>query len=139
MFTVRQIKEAYAKVKSGADYPGYVQELKGLGVTCYDYVVENGSNVFYGGNGLSLKVENQCDRLQVASRWSKEKLQGAISMHQKGQTDFKAFRSQAADAGVEKWTSDLEKMQVLYYGKAANLLLSEPIPAEDYKQERANQ
>ena len=27
MFTLDQIKEAHAKVKSGADFPGYVQEL----------------------------------------------------------------------------------------------------------------
>jgi uncharacterized protein YbcV (DUF1398 family) len=132
MFTAQQIKEAYAKVKSGADYPGYVQELKALGVTRYDYVVESGNNVFYGDSGFSLKVENQHDRLQVAGRSSKEKLQGAISMHQQGQTDFKTFCGQAADAGVEKWVSDLEKMQVLYYDRAGTLLLSEPIPAGNY-------
>lgn len=132
MFTARQIKEAYAKVKSGADYPGYVQELRALGVARYDYVVENGNNVFYGDNGFSLKVENQHDHLKVAGRSSKEKLQGAISMHQRGQTDFKAFCRQAADAGVEKWVSDLEQMQVLYYDKAGMLLLSEPIPTGNY-------
>lgn len=132
MFTARQIKEAYAKVKSGSDYPGYVQELKALGVTHYDYVVESDSNVFYGDKGFSLKVENQHDRVQVAGRSSKEKLQDAISVHQKGQTDFKAFRGQAADAGVEKWVSDLEKMQVHYYDKAGTLLLSEPIPGGNY-------
>lgn len=132
MFTAQQIKEAYAKVKSGTDYPRYVQELKMLGVTHYDFIVENGSNVFYGGNGAPLKVENQYGRLQVADRSSKEKLQGAISMHQKGQTDFKVFRRQAADAGVGKWTSDLEKMQVLYYDNSGMLLLSEPIPTGAY-------
>lgn len=132
MFTARQIKEAHAKVKSGADYPRYVQELKELGVVRYDFIVGNGGNVFHGGNGFSLKTENQCDGLQVADWSSTEKLQRAISIHQQGRTDFKTFCQQAADAGVEKWVSDLEKMQVLYYDKAGTLLLSEPIPAGNY-------
>ena len=32
MFTVSQIKEAHSKVKSGADFPKYIQEIKGFGV-----------------------------------------------------------------------------------------------------------
>lgn len=132
MFAAQQIKAAYAKVKSGADYPRYVQELRKLGVTRYDFVVENGVNVFYGNNGFSLEIENHYDCLRVDHRSSREKLQRAISTHQKGQTDFKAFRAQAADAGIEKWVSDLEKMQVLYYDKSGVLLLSEPIPAVNY-------
>lgn len=32
MFTVTQIKEAHSKVKSGADFPKYIQEIKGFGV-----------------------------------------------------------------------------------------------------------
>ena len=32
MFTVQQIKEAHSKVKSGADFPKYIQEIKGFGV-----------------------------------------------------------------------------------------------------------
>lgn len=30
MFTVEQIKAAHAKVKSGADFPGYITEIKSL-------------------------------------------------------------------------------------------------------------
>ena len=33
MFTIEQIKNAHAKVKSGADFPTYVQNLIKLGVT----------------------------------------------------------------------------------------------------------
>ena len=32
MFTVNQIKEAHSKVKSGADFPAYIQDIKKLGV-----------------------------------------------------------------------------------------------------------
>ena len=33
MFTVEQIKAAHSKVKSGADFPSYIKEIKSLGVT----------------------------------------------------------------------------------------------------------
>ena len=32
MFTLEQIKLAHSKVKSGADFPAYIKELKALGV-----------------------------------------------------------------------------------------------------------
>ena len=32
MFTVEQIKAAHSKVKSGADFPAYIQEIKALGL-----------------------------------------------------------------------------------------------------------
>lgn len=32
MFTIQQIKDAHSKVKSGADFPAYIQDIKKLGV-----------------------------------------------------------------------------------------------------------
>jgi hypothetical protein len=39
MFTKDMIVAAQARVKSGADYPRLVQELKEMGVQSYDHVV----------------------------------------------------------------------------------------------------
>ena len=39
MFTAEQIKAAHSKVKSGADFPGYIKEIKALGVTHYEAYV----------------------------------------------------------------------------------------------------
>lgn len=36
MFTAEQIKTAHRKVKSGADFPAYIKEIKVLGVTHYE-------------------------------------------------------------------------------------------------------
>ena len=36
MFTIAQIKEAHSRVKSGADFPTYIQDLIELGVKGYD-------------------------------------------------------------------------------------------------------
>ena len=33
MFTIQQIKDAHSKVKSGADFPKYMQDIIALGVT----------------------------------------------------------------------------------------------------------
>jgi hypothetical protein len=33
MVTIEQIKQAHNKVKSGADFPKYIQEIKKLGVS----------------------------------------------------------------------------------------------------------
>ena len=41
MFTVEQIKAAHSKVKSGADFPAYIQEIKALGVTHYEAYVSD--------------------------------------------------------------------------------------------------
>ena len=42
MFTVEQIKAAHSKVKSGADFPKYIRDIKLLGVTAYEtWVVDS--------------------------------------------------------------------------------------------------
>lgn len=52
MFTLEQIKEAHAKVRSGADFPTYVQDLIGLGVTCYQTYVSDGHTDYFGKKGF---------------------------------------------------------------------------------------
>lgn len=43
-----QIKTAHARVKSGADFPAYVQELKSMGMSWYDLYVSDGHAVYTG-------------------------------------------------------------------------------------------
>ena len=45
MFTVEQIKVAHSKVKSGADFPAYIQDIKKLGVTFYETFVTRQSDI----------------------------------------------------------------------------------------------
>ena len=130
MFTAEQIKEAHAKVKSGADYPRYVQNLKNLGVAHYDYMVENGQNVYYATDGTPVKtVPAQTSSRVVSSSSSPEELKRILLIHQQRQTDYPTFCQQAAEVGVERWTSDLEKMVCSYYDKKGTELYAEPIPS----------
>jgi len=129
MFTLQQIQEAHSKTKTGADYPRYVQELKQLGIVTYDFQVESGRNVFFGkdGNSVVNTPANIVHRI-VSGNASSEKFKHILEIHQKGQTDFQTFCMQAAEAGVEKWTSDLIKMECIYYDKNGNKMHGETIP-----------
>jgi Protein of unknown function (DUF1398) len=46
MITPDQIKEAHAEMKSGADFPVYVQDLINLGGTDYRIYVKDGNTVY---------------------------------------------------------------------------------------------
>ena len=59
MFTLDQIKTAHSKVKSGADYPNYVQDLIKLGVTGYDTYVSDGHAVYREENNYVIQSDSK--------------------------------------------------------------------------------
>lgn len=128
MFTIEQIHEAYGKVRSGEDFPQFAQDLKKIGVTHYDSFVADGITNYYGTHNHILRGEPKYTSLKVNHESSSEKLKGALFIHQQGQTDYLTFCNQAAEAGVEKWTTHLIEMTVTYYDKRDNKLLVETIP-----------
>lgn len=132
MFTADQIKAEHAKVKSGADFPRYVQTLKSLGINHYDYQVADGSCTFYGNDSHEAKWTSKYSSLRIAPVPSKEKLSHAITIHQQGQTDFTTFVHHAAEAGVAIWTTDLKQMHVIYKDRNGTTILAEPIPVGEY-------
>lgn len=57
MFTIQQIYEAHSKVKSGADFPKYMQDIMELGVTFFEtFVFDNHTN-YYGANDFQIASE----------------------------------------------------------------------------------
>ena len=66
MFTVEQIKTAHSKVKSGADFPAYIQDIKKLGVTYYETFVSDGHTDYYGANDYKTSSSAKYDTLQIA-------------------------------------------------------------------------
>ncbi len=36
MFTIEEIEFAHAKIKSGADFPNYIQDIKKIGVVAFE-------------------------------------------------------------------------------------------------------
>lgn len=130
MFTIEQVKAIHSKVKSGADFPAYVQELKTLGLTHYNILVKNGQGIYYGTNGFKIEGEPVYKDKPVADRADAGQLKHIITIHQQGQTDYPTFVNQAAEAGVEKWTTSMLRMEVIYYDKAGNEMLVETIPGD---------
>lgn len=128
MFTIHQLHEAFKKVKTGADFPQLVQNLKAIGVSHYDNFVTDGKTNYHGAENFVLTGEAKYPPMIVGETGSAEMLKHALSIHQQGQTDYPAFCRQAAEAGVEKWRTDMNEMTVTYFDKVGNKLVAEPIP-----------
>jgi uncharacterized protein YbcV (DUF1398 family) len=128
MFTIEQIKAAHSKVKSGADFPGYIQEMKSLGVRLYEHFVADGHIQYYGDSNFSIAAAAKWTPMEIAATGSAEKLQHSLTIHQQGQTGYPIFCQQSAAAGVEKWVVDTTKMTCIYYDRAGNQMLAETIP-----------
>lgn len=128
MFTVEQIKTAHGKVKSGADFPAYVKEIKTLGVTHYEAYVTDGRIDYHGINEYTAKVPAKYDPLVIADIPNDEQFKAELVAHQEGKTDFLTFIKMCAIFGIEKWTICMDKMTCTYYDKAGNEILVEQIP-----------
>lgn len=128
MYTKEQIYEAFSKVKSGDDFPQFIEDLKSIGVTRYDNFVSNGMTVYYGEANFSLDGESKYPEIVINNISSSDDLKQAISIHQQGKTDYPTFCQQAAASGVEKWTTDTINMTVSYFNKEGIILLVESIP-----------
>lgn len=72
MFTVEQIKTAHSKVKSGADFPAYIQDIKKLGVTHYETFVTDGHTDYYGVNDYKTTSPAKYEPLNIAIECNKE-------------------------------------------------------------------
>ncbi|PWV48898.1 DUF1398 domain-containing protein [Chitinophaga sp. S165] len=129
MFTLQQIKAAHAKVKTGADFPQYVQEIKELGLLYYEFFVTDGAIIYHGENGYQVDAPPIYAPQEIAPQASVDALEHTIAIHQQGQTDFLTFCKQAAQAGVARWIVDTVEMMCSYVTSDGGILVEEPIPA----------
>lgn len=128
MFTVEQIRTAHSKVKSGADFPAYIQEIKALGVTHYEAYVSDGHIDYHGANNYTAKVPAKYDPIVITDASKKEEFKTALLAHQQGKTDFLTFIKMSATFGIQKWVICMDKMTCTYYDKPGNEILLEEIP-----------
>lgn len=128
MFTVEQIKSAHSKVRSGGDFPSYIQDIKNLGVTFYEVFVSDGHADYYGENNYRASSLAKHASLNVASTTNIEQFRVNLKAHQQGKTNYQTFLEMCAMFGVEKWAVSMDKMTCIYYDKAGNEVLGEQIP-----------
>ena len=129
MFTIQQIKEAHSKVKSGADFPKYMQDIIALGVTSFEtFVFDNHTN-YYGVNDFQTSSIGFSETLTIADESNVEQFKSDLKSHQQGNTDYMTFLNDCAKSGVEKWIVMMDKMTCSYYDKVGNEMVVEVIPS----------
>lgn len=128
MFTVEQIKAAHSQVKSGADFPAYIRDIKKLGVTYYENFVTDGHTDYYGENKYKTTSGAKYDALEIATTPAIEQFKTGLLAHQQGKTDYMSFCWHAAKSGVEMWEVCMEKMTCTYYDLEGKIMVEEQIP-----------
>ena len=128
MFTIEQIKAAHSKVRSGADFPAYIQDIKKLGVIHYETFVMDGHTDYFGMNDYKTSSVAGYDALTIAETPNTEQFKADLKEHQQGKTDYPTFIKGCATSGIEKWVVCMDKMTCTYYDQAGNKILVEPIP-----------
>lgn len=129
MFTIEQIKEAHSKVKSGADFPDFIRELKNLGVISYESFVADGHTIYKGENNFQSDSSPRYDKFSIAKDSNIEGFKNDLILHQQGKSDYTSFCNQCAKHGIEKWEVDLHAMTCIYFNSSGQVVLQEKIPS----------
>jgi uncharacterized protein YbcV (DUF1398 family) len=127
-FTINEIKAEHQKVKSGADFPKYIQAVKKLGVSHYTAYVFDGNTDYFDGENNTASTGAKYESLKISEHTDAENFKSRLKLHQQGGTDYPTFCKDCAEAGIEGWEMDLNKMTCTYFDKAGNKILIEDIP-----------
>lgn len=127
MFTIDQIKAAHSKVKTGADFPAYIWDLKQLGVTDYQTFVKDGHTDYHGPSGYEVSSDSGYEELTIQPFCDVEQFSTILKAHQQGQTDYPTFMRDCARTGVCYWLVSLDEMTCTYFDGIGNTVLTEAI------------
>lgn len=128
MFTIEKIENAHKKVKSGADFPKYIKEIKKFGVLSFETWTRDSHTVYYGKDNYTAQSQPQYEVLMVSKVSNIENFTFELKKHQKGETNYFEFCKNCAENGIEKWIVDLEEMKCIYFDMSGNEILTEMIP-----------
>lgn len=128
MFTLEQIAEAHTRVKSGADFPLFMQDLIALGVAGNSIFVSDGRAEYWDKNGERLVSDAAYPVKEIADGCDADKFKTRLKLHQHGGTDYPTFCSDCAETGIDHWTIDMAAMKCTYFDKAGNEILVEQVP-----------
>jgi uncharacterized protein YbcV (DUF1398 family) len=128
MFTIEQIKAAHEEVKTGEDFPKYIQDIKALGVKAFTTYVSDNHTEYHSVNGDAVQSPGMYGLLPIADETNIEEFMQDLAIHQDGQTGYYRFCQDCARSGIERWVVDLDDMTCIYYDKAGAEILVEEIP-----------
>lgn len=127
MFTIEKIEQELKKIKTGADFPNFIQQIKQLGVVSIDTFVVDSRTTYYGKNSFQISAKPQYDKLVIVDNVNKELFLEYLQLHQQGKTDYYTFCKHCSETGIEKWIINIEKMTCIYYDKNGIEILVENI------------
>jgi len=127
-FTIQEIKAAHQKVKSGADFPKYIQAIKNLGVSHYTAYVSDGNTEYFDTENHAAKTGSKYETLKISENLNLENFKTQLKLHQQGGTDYMTFCKDCAENGVEGWKMDLNQMICTYFDKDGKNILEEKVP-----------
>jgi len=130
--TAHHLDTAHKAIKTVADLLGHIEDIKELGITRSEFIVKDGTMVYYDAHGLRARSRSMYEPLLIADLSSSAQLETAISLHTSGQADFPAFCWLTARAGVENWVIDINSQVYIYYDQAGTKMLTEPITQFNY-------
>lgn len=128
-FTIEEIKTEHQKVKSGADFPKYIQAIKNLGVSHYTAYVADGNTEYFDSENHSVNIGGKYDSMPISADLNLDQFKTRLKLHQQGGTDYMTFCKDCAGNGVEGWKMDLSQMTCTYFDKNGNDILEEKVPS----------
>lgn len=131
MFTVAQIEEAHAQVKSGADFPGYIRAIRSMGVLAFDTQVKDSSTRYEGVDGFQVFSEPQYAELTISPESDVARFAQCLKNHQQGLTDYFTFCRHCAETGITGWRVDLKALTCTYFNRNGEEVLTESIPVAE--------
>lgn len=127
-FTIENIKAEHQKVKSGADFPQYIQAIKALGVSHYKAYVSDGNTEYFNTDNQSVQTGSKYDSLPVSDVLNLENFKIKLKLHQQGGTDYITFCKDCAENGINGWIMDLHAMTCTYFDHNETDVLTEQVP-----------
>lgn len=128
MFTLAQIQAAHSQVKSGADFPAYIQALKKLGVLRYEAFVSDGHVDYNGEGSFQLNSDARYPQKMVATFTDESRFRAELQAHQQGKTDYPTFLQMCAETGIVKWVIQMDAMTCTYFDGNHMAIVMEKIP-----------
>jgi uncharacterized protein YbcV (DUF1398 family) len=128
MFSLTDISAAHSQVRSGADFPTYIQALSNLGVQHYEAFVADGHVDYYGTGDFRVSSPAKYAPLSIAAPAMVDAFRAALLDHQQGQTDYGTFCNDCAASGIAGWTVSIMAMTCTYHDLSGNTVLTEQIP-----------
>ncbi|MBK1897156.1 DUF1398 family protein [Chryseobacterium sp. YIM B02567] len=129
-FTIDEIKAEHQKVKSGADFPKYIQAIKEKGVSHYTAYVSDGNTEYFDKENQSVQTGSKYNTLSISETLNLDLFKTRLKLHQQGGTDYLTFCKDCAENGIRGWEMDLNEMTCTYFDNKKNNILVEHIPSQ---------